>query len=85
MIKYTEHKDDILTDISCDGIYTINGTDYRYWDVDFGNDKVFRVAEYSMEYEVVNDDGSYIPEDYEIAYYASYDDTVKFLRSILVD
>lgn len=83
MIKYDESKNEILVNLPHDDTYEINGNTYRAWDVDFGNGTVYRIGEYNMECEVVNEDGTYKPEDEEIAFYASYDDTLYTIYTIL--
>lgn len=86
MIKYNKNENGktVLADTPCDGYYVVDGNRYRYWCVEFKPGYWDIIGEYDLEDAMMDDDGNINnPIDDEITFYASYDDDLDNIYSII--
>lgn len=81
MYYYGNVENKVFTELEPSRSYTKDGVDYSIWDITKDGIK-YSIAEYDME-EAIRDGDDYEEIDNEIAFYASYDDTVKNVFDII--
>lgn len=82
MYFYDNVKDKVVAELYPSRYYTAqDGVAYRIWDIKKDGIE-YSIAEYDME-EAIRDGDDYEEIDNEIAFYASYDDTVKNVFDII--